>query len=250
MADSKIGSLPVASEMNDDSLLVVEQSGTAVSAKAKLLKGYAAQGVSAYVASAQAAAEAAEAAAQEAVETVEGIKDITEDVKAAQAAAQAAETAAQAAQAAKTAAEQAAETAASDAVSDVGTAMQGYVDAAKAAQAAAEQARDEAQAIAGGNFLPLAGGTMTGPITLAAAPIADMHAASKKYVDDAMQGVSANTDAEPTAGSTNPVQSGGVYTALQGKEASGSAASALTEAKEYTDNAIQAAITDTWEASY
>jgi hypothetical protein len=34
------------------------------------------------------------------------------------------------------------------------------------------------------NYLPLAGGTMTGFVTLHAAPTADLHAASKKYVDD------------------------------------------------------------------
>ena len=58
--------------------------------------------------------------------------------------------------------------------------------AAKAAQAAAEQARDEAQAVAGGDFLPLAGGTLTGKLTLDGAPETDLHAATKKYVDDAV----------------------------------------------------------------
>lgn len=250
MADSNIGSLPAAEALNDDSLLVAEQSGTAVHFRGKLLKDYASQGVSAYVKSAQEAAEKAAQAAQEAAETVEGIKDVTEDVKAAQAAAQAAETAAQAAQTAKAAAEQAAATAASDAVADVGSEMQGYVTAAEAAQTAAEQARDEAQAIAGGNFLPLAGGTMTGTLTLAGDPSANLHAATKQYVDNAVKSVTITTDTTPTANSVNPVQSGGVYTALAGKETAGAAASALTEAKEYTDNSIQAAISDTWEASY
>jgi hypothetical protein len=35
----------------------------------------------------------------------------------------------------------------------------------------------------GGRFLPIAGGTMTGPITLAADPLSDMQAATKHYVD-------------------------------------------------------------------
>lgn len=35
-----------------------------------------------------------------------------------------------------------------------------------------------------GTALPLAGGTMTGNLTLAGAPSADLHAATKKYVDD------------------------------------------------------------------
>lgn len=38
------------------------------------------------------------------------------------------------------------------------------------------------------------------------------------YVDDAVSGVTITTDATPTQGSTNPVQSGGVYTALSQKQ--------------------------------
>ena len=37
------------------------------------------------------------------------------------------------------------------------------------------------------------------------------------YVDNAVSGVTVTTDATPTQGSTNPVQSGGVYTALSNK---------------------------------
>jgi len=58
--------------------------------------------------------------------------------------------------------------------------------AALNAQRAAEQARDEAQAVAGGDFLPIAGGTLTGKLTLDGAPTANLHAATKKYVDDAV----------------------------------------------------------------
>lgn len=57
---------------------------------------------------------------------------------------------------------------------------------AKAAQRAAEQARDEAQAIVGGDFLPLAGGKMRGPVTLSGDPVEDMHAVPKRYVDDTL----------------------------------------------------------------
>ncbi len=42
-----------------------------------------------------------------------------------------------------------------------------------------------------------------------------------KYVDDAVKDVSVTTDAEPTQGSANPVQSGGVYSALSGKQDKG-----------------------------
>ena len=48
--------------------------------------------------------------------------------------------------------------------------------AARAAAAAARDTADEA--------LPKAGGTMTGKITLDGAPTSDLHAATKKYVDD------------------------------------------------------------------
>lgn len=38
-------------------------------------------------------------------------------------------------------------------------------------------------------YLALAGGTMTGPLTLSGAPTANLHAATKKYVDDAINGL-------------------------------------------------------------
>lgn len=43
--------------------------------------------------------------------------------------------------------------------------------------------------------LPLAGGTLTGPLVLAAAPAADLQAATKKYVDDAIAAISGAADA-------------------------------------------------------
>lgn len=55
--------------------------------------------------------------------------------------------------------------------------------AAERAKEDAEQARNEAQAIAGGEYLTLAGGTVTGPITLPGNPVKDLHAAPKQYVD-------------------------------------------------------------------
>lgn len=55
-------------------------------------------------------------------------------------------------------------------------------------------------------------------VTGMAAPTADTDGATKGYVDEAVAGVEVTTDATPTQGSTNPVQSGGVYTALQGVE--------------------------------
>lgn len=250
MADKTVGELPQVSELYDDSLLVAEQQGGAVSVPGSVLKKYAKQGVDELVAQARAAAAAAEKAAQDAEDAASKIQDVSDDVAAAVAAAQAAEDARAAAVAAQQSAEQAAAlaaqqaaanvesklqgyvsdaekaktdaqaaaenaanqaaqgvedklagyvsdaekaktdaqsaagTAATDAVNSVNTQLAQHVSDAQAAQRAAEQARDEAQAIAGGNFLPLAGGTMTGALTLAGDPTADLHAVPKRYVDD------------------------------------------------------------------
>ena len=62
MADKTIGSLPAASDLNDDSLLVAEQQGQAVSVSGRLFKGFARASVSQYVESAKTAAERAELA--------------------------------------------------------------------------------------------------------------------------------------------------------------------------------------------
>jgi microcystin-dependent protein len=50
---------------------------------------------------------------------------------------------------------------------------------------------------ASATYLPLAGGTMTGTLTLDAAPTANLHAATKKYVDDEIAGIPAATDLTP-----------------------------------------------------
>jgi len=47
----------------------------------------------------------------------------------------------------------------------------------------------------GGVYVPLAGGVMTGLLTLSAVPTADLHAATKKYVDDAIAALPAPIDA-------------------------------------------------------
>ena len=50
---------------------------------------------------------------------------------------------------------------------------------------------------ASATYLPLAGGTMTGTLTLDAAPTANLHAATKKYVDDEIADIPAATDLTP-----------------------------------------------------
>ena len=62
MADQQIGSLPAAEGLYDDSLMVAEQQGQAVSVSGALFKSFAKAGVSAYVESAKAAADRAELA--------------------------------------------------------------------------------------------------------------------------------------------------------------------------------------------
>ncbi|SKA01611.1 hypothetical protein [Megasphaera cerevisiae] len=66
-------------------------------------------------------------------------------------------------------------------------------------------------------YLPLSGGTMTGALILSGAPTADLHAATKKYVDGlttVMTGATANADGgagevpKPTKGQQNSVLTG------------------------------------------
>lgn len=64
MADKTIGELPVASGLDDDSLLVVEQQGTAMRASGALWKGFAQSAVASQVSAAQHSAQAAASSAQ------------------------------------------------------------------------------------------------------------------------------------------------------------------------------------------
>lgn len=66
MADKTIGSLPQAQSVDDSSLFVCEQQGTAMKTTGAQWKGYAIQAVSQYVAPAQQAAQQAQQAAQQA----------------------------------------------------------------------------------------------------------------------------------------------------------------------------------------
>ena len=73
-------------------------------------------------------------------------------------------------------------------------------------------------------YLQLSGGTMTGPLLLSGAPTQDLHPATKAYADSkSAEAANAGTAA---------------------------AASALNDAKKYTDAAIQTAVTAALEASY
>lgn len=66
MADSHIGALPLASDIYDDSLLVMEQQGTSMRVTGKTVKRFAERGVEEYVESAKDAANSAASSATEA----------------------------------------------------------------------------------------------------------------------------------------------------------------------------------------
>lgn len=167
-----------AAQAATQAVVAADNARLAAEAAASLAAGDAAANVEnrlkQYVSDAQsaknAAEQAAENAAAEAVQQVESqLEDYVSD-----------------AEQAKEDAQSAAGTAAQDAVSAANAQLADYVSSAQAAQKAAEQARNEAQAIAGGNFLPTAGGIMTGPITLTGDPTEDLHAVPKRYVDDTL----------------------------------------------------------------
>lgn len=70
--------------------------------------------------------------------------------------------------------------------------------------------------------VPMTGDLQMGgnKVTGMAEPTANTDGATKGYVDKAVEDVTITTDATPTQGSKNPVQSGGVYSALQDVEES------------------------------
>lgn len=79
--------------------------------------------------------------------------------------------------------------------------------------------------IGSGDFMangtvPMTGDLQMGgnKVTGMAEPTANTDGATKGYVDKAVEDVTITTDATPTQGSKNPVQSGGVYSALQDVE--------------------------------
>lgn len=93
MADKTIGSLPQAQTVDDASLFVCEQQGTAMKTTGAQWKGFAVQAVSQYVEPAQQAAQQAQQAAQQAQDAADSIGD---SVSQAQTAAQQAQAAQQA----------------------------------------------------------------------------------------------------------------------------------------------------------
>lgn len=85
---------------------------------------------------------------------------------------------------------------------------------------------DDDLSIALGNYLPLSGGTLAGALTLSGAPTANLHAATKKYVDDGLSGKVGKASL-PTAGNFMSFNSSG-DAADSGKKAADFAAASHT----------------------
>lgn len=193
MADRTIGTLPNLTYVQDDALLVVEFQSEAYHLKGSQWKAYAQNAVSSYVSEAQTAAEEAVKSAEQAAASVTQIGNAVE-ITAANV---------EAAQKARDEAEKVVVDATAQVSESLRNEMSGYVanaqtasenaqtakTGAETAQKAAEQARDEAQAIADGSYLPLAGGTLTGPLTLSGDPTNTLHAVSKRYIDGIVGGI-------------------------------------------------------------
>ena len=79
MADKTIGSLPQAQTVDDNSLFVCEQQGTAMKTTGAQWKGFAVQSVSQYVAPAQQAAQQAQQAASNAAQSEANASQSAED---------------------------------------------------------------------------------------------------------------------------------------------------------------------------
>lgn len=88
MADRAIGELPVAPQLEDDSLLVVEQQSQARSIRGELVKQYAREGVEVYVEGARQSAAQAAASAQQAGGSAGEAAQSAQDAQTAQAAAE------------------------------------------------------------------------------------------------------------------------------------------------------------------
>ena len=229
MADKTIGELPVASSLNDDSLLVVEQQSQARSIRGELIASFAKSAAGADVQRAVDAANAAQQSASAAAESLASIGTALEDAQgyaqeagasaeqaeqaltaatkakndAETAAATATTKAAEAAQSAQEA-KDAASTAAQDAVDEANTLLQGYVDvaesakdAAQASQTAAASSESSAQQSA-----TAAAASQLAAETAASKAAADTTELLQGYVDEANSAKDAAKDSETAAQSS------------------------------------------------
>lgn len=260
MADKTIGELPVASSLNDDSLLVVEQQNEARSIQGRLIRSFAENAADTFVQRAVTAAESAEQSAKEAAESLASIGTAVEDAQgyaqeagaSAEQAEQAltaatkakndAETAAttattKAAEAAQSAqeAKDAASTAAQDAVDAADTLLQGYVDAAAASKDAAaksETAAADSQEKAAASETAAKASAQAAE-TAASTAAADTTELLQSYVDEANSAKDAAKDSE-TFAQTSAASALDSQTAAE--ESEQNAAASAETAKEYSGN--------------
>lgn len=75
---------------------------------------------------------------------------------------------------------------------------------------------DELAGKGGGEYLPLTGGTMTGPLTLSGLPTSENHAANKQYVDEQVEASRAVKDTYPIAAGQS-IQAGDVVDVVEGQ---------------------------------
>lgn len=143
MADKTIGSLPAAADLYDDSLMVAEQQGQAVSVSGALFKAFAKAGVDEYVESAKTSAEAAAQSAKDAADSLSQIGDSVDQAAEYAGAAETSKNAAQTAQSAAEAANNAAQSAKTDTL-NASSAAQKAQSSAESAKTAAETAANQA----------------------------------------------------------------------------------------------------------
>lgn len=79
-----------------------------------------------------------------------------------------------------------------------------------------QEAIDELAGKGGGEYLPLTGGTMTGPLTLSGLPASENHAANKQYVDEQVEAYRAVKGTYPVAAG-QIIQAGDVVDVVEGK---------------------------------
>lgn len=79
-----------------------------------------------------------------------------------------------------------------------------------------QEAIDELAGKGGGEYLPLTGGTMTGPLTLSGLPASENHAANKQYVDEQVEAYRAVKGTYPIAAGQS-IQAGDVVDVVEGQ---------------------------------
>jgi hypothetical protein len=79
-----------------------------------------------------------------------------------------------------------------------------------------QEAIDELAGKGGGEYLPLTGGTMTGPLTLSGLPTSENHAANKQYVDEQVEAYRAVKGTYPIAAGQS-IQAGDVVDVVEGQ---------------------------------